>query len=491
MCGACSHPLSNPVTDLVCHFATKGFSYDDKTLCKPCGVGYHQVCFRAGPPFNCRRRNREGLRFPKTRHWPLFICECCTVRSVLDRELGGAQDRSLLRLERMRILDVANSWATGTHRAYATKLDYLSRFERDHKGLILLAKPTIDRPPKHLSITLAWVEGAYSLRPSTQRHKDFISFGTIRQLRSAIGWHHTVAQLIGEAGEYQFDSKRGNLQRVQGLPTQAATLVQYTKGLRERIGDNPEPSWALLDRHIRALDAFFDTQYRGAPTSALKERWARAGLTNILLWLGWLRSRELFDLRWMDITCVNPSQGPQYDLPPNVGCLLLRLDEQTKTDRTTAVDVPIAYATRSGYYPGRWYKRLCRLRPTQGPPSEDPHYVFIDSTGRQWDSYYFRNEFIYPMLYKLQLEGDPHLQPLKGGPGNTIPEKYKSIHMYRRGARSHADIIREKPSVRRKASPVEVYEHARWRMKRNSEAIDVMYRQWTLFDRIQLTLYCM
>jgi hypothetical protein len=43
----------------------------------------------------------------------------------------------------------------------------------------------------------------------------------------------------------------------------------------------------------------------------------------------------------------------------------------------------------------------------------------------------------------------------------------------------------------RKASQDQVYEHARWRRRRSSEAIDKQYDDWTEADRIALTLLSM
>jgi hypothetical protein len=84
-----------------------------------------------------------------------FICEVCTVRAVCEREIEptGA-DRSLLMLERMRIVD--------------------------------LAKPRkLDRPPTSNAIPLMWVQEQYALHtPRWKRNKNSpnstIKFATVR-----------------------------------------------------------------------------------------------------------------------------------------------------------------------------------------------------------------------------------------------------------------------------------------------------------------------
>jgi hypothetical protein len=67
--------------------------------------------------------------FPDILVWPSFVCEACTVRSVLDRELVGADDWRLMCFERMRLLDMAHCWAEGTHKVYQSKIRFLRRFE--------------------------------------------------------------------------------------------------------------------------------------------------------------------------------------------------------------------------------------------------------------------------------------------------------------------------------------------------------------------------
>jgi hypothetical protein len=179
------------------------------------------------------------------------------------------------------------------------------------------------------------------------------------------------------------------------------------------------------------------------------------------------------------------------DLPPNVGCLLLRLSEQTKTNRSSSADVPLAYATRSGYHPGKWYERLLRAR--YGGPSSggDPSLIFVHEHGAPWDSHFFRSQFVYPLLCKLKVEGDAALHGLSFQGPISIPEKYKSLHMYRRGGRTHCELVRAPSFGRRKASPTEIYEHGRWRRQRSSMPAPLMYRAWSLWDRLQLTLFCM
>jgi hypothetical protein len=67
-----------------------------------------------------------------------------------------------------------------------------------------------------------------------------------------------------------------------------------------------------------------------------------------------------------------------------------------------------------------------------------------------------------------------------------------SLHCYRRGARSHVSRCGVYEQHRfRKASTTQVYEHTRWRRCRSGKVMDVIYHNWTIRDKIKLTLYSM
>ena len=486
-CGACRLPIRASPTTLVCHFRTTGFAFKSGYHVTACGTAYHRECFRAGGPFTCRTRRQTGLRFPLGVHWPLFVCECCTVRAVVGRELGATGDRQLLRLERVRILDVANSWSQGTFKAYKPKLAYMAGLERRHPGLQLLARPNPAAPPVTPAIAIAWAELLYSLRPSKRPDRDTVAFGTVRQLRSAASWYHNVATLTSTTG-LVYDERGRRFVQQPTLAPQEAILSRFTEGLRKRLGDNPRPSYALLERHIHALDAHFRSHYRLSTDRASRAYWARAGLANTLLWLGWLRSSELFDLRWCDIEVIRPDQGPAHDLPPGVGCLLLRLNPITKTSPHHTADVPIAYATASGLRPGAWLRALR----AECPQGQDSHsYIFTHDSGLRWDSHSYRHDLLYPVLADLS-HTDPYLSQfmnLAGARGLTLAQAFYSLHCYRRGARTHVDLPRRTGPPR--ASKTQVYEHSRWTRTNAGQKIDDLYRQLPLYERIKITLFNM
>ena len=428
-----------------------------------------------------------GLCFPKVSVWPLFICESCTVRSVLDRELMGARDHLLLRLERMRLLDLAHAWATDTTEKYQGKLKFAQRFDF-YFGVNLLSSPTLDRPPSGPELAVMWAELFYSLRDG-QEQGSTVTFGTVRSLRSALSQYLATQLVVAHPGHASLDRhQRMTLQLPR--PTDTAACTYFTKGLRSRMGDNPNPSQALQHRQIAALDEHFRHQFRLASSIERKCYWARAGIANLCLWLGWLRSAETFALRWADISIVDPRNAASADLPVGTGCVQLKLSPETKSNRNQAADVVIAYHSFTGLGLGPWLKRLRRELDAPLNWGEDHRLLFSHSDGRPWDSRYYRQHFLYPGLHQLRSAGDPFLLAFNGQPGNTLEEKFWSLHCYRRGARTHVS-RKHKTLGTRAATGPETYEHARWRRRRSSEDIDVIYRQWSLRERLTITQWCM
>lgn len=454
-------------------------------------------CFRGGPPFTTRRANSEGLHFPDVSEWSTFVCEACTVRRILGRELTGPLDQPLLCLERMRILDMASYWARSTHSTYQGKLRQIRRFEETFDLRHAILRPTpLDRPPGGPEIPLMWCQEAYSLRPSTKaydRDVDIrVSFSAIRQFRSAASQYMAWDALVSRPDQVFLGQDR-RLVYQPCRPTDGLSYTLHSKGMRARIGDEARPSIALLDRHVRALDAELRLQYRTAADPGRQRALALAGLANLALWLGWFRSGECLSLSWSDVFALEPALGPQMDLPTGCGVVLFRLSPETKSDRSRRVDVLVAYRTMSGYNIGLWFHRARR---TSGHTIESAQsssdIIFSHVDGSPWTSAYFRKTYLYPCLHRLRQNGDTLLKPFNGSSvGNTIEAKFWSLHCYRRGARSHVSRGGTFGQHRfKKATKDQVYEHARWRYRRSSEPIDVMYREWTPRDRIKITLLC-
>ena len=156
------------------------------------------------------------------------------------------------------------------------------------------------------------------------------------------------------------------------------------------------------------------------------------------------------------------------------------------------MDLPLAYQTLSGYCLGKWFHRARRSSGIGADYQDCTARVFIHPSGTPWTSYYYRHEFLYPSLRRQQAAGDAMLAAFDGTPGNTLEDTFWSLHCFRRGARSQASRGGHFGRHRfRKALKSQVYEHGRWRRRRSSEEIDIVYQAWTLLEKIQITLYCM
>lgn len=480
---------------LECAFQKQGFTLRDKQFL-PCQVNYHLECFRIGAPFESRRKNAEGLAFPAVGLWGSFVCELCTVRAILGRELSGIYDVHLLCYERVRILDMAHYWAAGTHKTYQLRLNMLKNFEQKYDARILSSTP-LKHPPHSPDIPLMWAQVSYSLRAGSPRRKcrndtdlPRLAFSTIRSIRSAasqfFAWDAMVSQPSGS-----FLDERDRLIFQPVRPTDSLSYSLFAGGMRARVGDESRPAMPLLDRHVRSLDQSLNRLYVGATTDNDRQVLALAGTATLLLWLGWLRSSEVFGIRWCDLEVTLPSDGPTLDLPLGVGVVACRLQPETKSSRDRTADCFLAYQTLSGYELGKWVHRAaltCGIR----DPSTHHGYIFQHPTGAQWTSLYYRNTFLYPHLRALQRSRDPYLAPFTTGLGNTLEDKFWSLHCFRRGARSHVSRGGHFGNARlRRATPDEVYEHARWRRRRSGEAIDKLYQEWTVRDKLRITLLCM
>ena len=343
-----------------CAFAHNRFTLPSGERMTPCYSSYHTRCLRVGPPFTTRLKAGAGLSFPRVQHWGTFICELCTVWAVVGRELRCATDSYLLHLERMRLIDMANAWATGTHTQYQQKLAVIRQFEMDY-SFSFLNGPPLTVPPTSPDIPLMWIHESYSLRSSSRnKERGQVATAAIRHLRSAasqfLGWEMMVRHPTSTVLDQQH--------RVLQQPCRATDCYSFSlfsKGLSSRLGTDSTPAVPLLFRHVRYMDLIFDPYYGQADTYEAQRQWALAGMANLLFWLGWLRSGEVFGLTWDNVKVVQPADGPIYDIPSILGMTLLRLLPQTKTNRSATADVVLAYTTASGLSLGRWCQCLAKL----------------------------------------------------------------------------------------------------------------------------------
>jgi hypothetical protein len=393
------------------------------------------------------------------------------------------------------VLDMAHYWATGTHKTYQLRLRMLQRFERKYDACIL--QPThLKHPPHSPDIPLMWAQIAYGLRQGSTRLSTNVvdpprlAFSTIRSVRSAASQFFAWDAMVSRpSGSFLDEKDRLIYQPVR--PTDSLSYSLFSGGMRARVGDEARPAMPLLDRHVRSLIQSLEQGYMGALSETDRRLYASAISATLLLWLGWLRSSEVFGLRWCDVEITPPEEGPTLDLPRGIGVVACRLQPETKSSRDRTADCFIAYQTVSGYELGKWLTRAAQEWHVYNPQGHHGQ-LFRSEAGTIWTSLYYRRTFLYPHLHNLQQQGDPYLSPFTEDPGNSLEDKFWSLHCFRRGARSHVSKGGIFGNARlRRATQDEVYEHARWRRRRSGETIDKLYQEWTVRDKLRITLLCM
>lgn len=490
-CSGCDRATAGYLKTHVCVFASTGFILDGVSY-PPCGTLYHEGCIRVGEPFTSRLPDGKGLSYPSVLWGMPFICELCSVQANLGRLLrvDNLRDLGLLSLERMRMIDLANYWAKQTMEKNTRAIRAYSSFLRDF-DLPPLLTHSVAHPPVDFSITLAWCMLHKSIQYSPRaKENNRVGFNTLRVLRSGAAAYMAFSRAVFEPSHILRENKRVFGHSFLSFTDNVASQF-FNKGMSVRLGTKVTPSKVLLSRHIHWNQTYRLRLLRSGCLSPLEEYiLIAAQVVELLGWLGWLRSGECFALAREDFLLIRPEDGERAGLPPNVGAVQLSLLPETKSNRTSTADVVIAWRTSSGLLLGDWVHlllvRMDALGWTAGfcRPFRDPR------NGVPWTSRYYRHELLFPLLRLQRAEGDPFLQQFDDSvPGQRFADKFTMFHLLRRGGRTH--VTRKRPGCLRKAEPLEVYAHARWRLvNKGNEKIDVHYIEPNLEDRIYLTLLC-
>ena len=484
----CEEPIGKLEWQHRCHFASQGFTFEGTDF-RPCGTTYHLQCIVVGLPFRTRLAKDGGLSFPAVAVSPPFVCEACTVRAMLGRELTrGARDRTLLMLERMRLVDQAHSWAKSTLGNYQSGLLRIRRFEENF-GVVALRGTPLLHPPASPAIALMWAQQQYCLemtRNPRAGESEFVTFDTSRMLRSAASYFYTWDLQIAYPGRAMRDAQRRGHLTERCLPTDELGYAMMATGMARRMGTESRPSVALQCSHIIAMDLLWHQAWDDTIDLRAHREISAAAVTNLIAWLGWLRAMETFGLSWDDVTVTVPIDGALLGLPLGMGAIQLRLLSQTKSQRTQVADCVIAHTTKfSKLSLGLWIERMRALWPDHADGGVP---LIWGGSGNRWTSRDYRRNHLYPMLRTLRDSGDPQLRPYDDRPGNSIEEKFYSMCSYRRGGRSY---VSKRRGNKLKATPTEIYEHGRWRKKRAGEDMPTRYQEFTLEDRLYLTYLCM
>jgi hypothetical protein len=258
----CLRPLTEAEPQFKCQFCDTGFEVEN-FCARPCRTCYHIGCIQIGTPFTTRISNDAGLFCPQDlASQQQFICEACTVRSVLLEEIGFRPIYVVsMMLERARLVDTTNNWSKGALRTYKSKFNVLIDFKRDLKVRVVpYTHPS--HPPNGPAIRLVWAQERYSLYPADwwKRNvmgEEAIKFGTVRALRSAASHFWSFDMLLSKGDQLTFGFK-DRPQMVQACsPTDQVTYTYFTEGMRQRLGNHPKPSTVLTGRHMKWLDTYY------------------------------------------------------------------------------------------------------------------------------------------------------------------------------------------------------------------------------------------
>jgi hypothetical protein len=164
-------------------------------------------------------------------------------------------------------------------------------------------------------------------------------------------------------------------------PTNGLAYTLHATGMGAWIGNQTHPSMVLLDCHMGFMDHSLDQKYLAATTLLHHKELDLAGFSNLLFWLGWLRSSKSFGLAWLDMRLIEPRDSATVDLPAGCGLISCRLGPETKSAWTHQLDVPLAYKTLSGLHIGKWFHRA-RQTAGLGPHwYESDHPIFLHHNG--------------------------------------------------------------------------------------------------------------
>jgi hypothetical protein len=229
---------------------------------------YHGKCIRAGPPFRTRLPNGRGLAYPSGVPVPHFICECCQVRALLNRELDRThRDVALLMLERMRMIDVISNWRSTTLGQYAPALRALRAFEA-WSGVPTLVATRLARPPTGPIYGIMYAQLRATLPKPGQ--EEGIKFNSSRKLRSAASMWYNLDMQLCYPEQATRDQHRRCYLTVRTSPSDALAYTFLNSGMARRMGDASQPSWTLAHCHIvyidRRLEEFYATAERVSRT---------------------------------------------------------------------------------------------------------------------------------------------------------------------------------------------------------------------------------
>lgn len=381
---------------------------------------------------------------------------------------------------------MAHGWANSTLTRYTRLLRNHLSF-RDKYQLPLLPTPDLLHPPVDENIMLFWNMELYAAKQSGRAKDETPKFNTARQYRSAFSCFSAWTAALCLPHNTFRDDKRRLLTLPTVGPSDTVSASMIAHGMSVRLGTHSTPAMALHIRQIKRNQELREEALQNLSLSP-KARYnlIAAQCVELIGFLGWLRSSECFTLQRRHIEIVTPENYAIYNLPPNVGAVLLHLLDPTKTNQSDSPDIVIAFKTGSGLHLGKWITQLLYCLDYFG--WTDPYdCIFQKQRGELWTSHYYRHTFLFPYLEIQRDEGDVYLRVCDGSEGNTFADKFYSFHTYRIGGGNHCN--RKREGCIRQALPTEKSQHGRWRVKnQGKEDMPTHYTQPPIEELIWLTL---
>jgi hypothetical protein len=94
-----------------------------------------------------------------------------------------------------------------------------------------------------------------------------------------------------------------------------------TTGMAKWMGDQSKPPIALTFRQVLWVMQHLDSRWEACKTPTDQREIAAAAVAHLFAWLGWLRSLELFSLKWEDLKLTRPRHGPRVGLALGTGVI--------------------------------------------------------------------------------------------------------------------------------------------------------------------------
>jgi len=360
-CAGCKGSVSS-YQAIHCVFECRPFPNPRSARAPPlraCGTCYHEGCIEVGAPFRTRHKDGRGLVYPLTAAASGFVCEACTLRAHVGRELSRThKDVYLLKLERMRMIDVAHNWAPRTLTSYRSRLRFIRNFERTY-GVVCLPTLKLDTPPITPAIPLMWAMQHYALQKPRGSHPssgDQVSWATARALRSAASFYNEGLMALQYPASSLRDptSKRGRLSPGRS-PTDFLGFSMMAAGMAKRMGTASKPARALRLEHVLWNLRFRDRQYQVCTDPQMRLEIATAAFAEIAAFCGWLRGGEVFGMDAEDVEYVPPESGPAHGLREGIGFFQVDLLDSTKSSQDAKADIVFASETSSGLDGGMWW----------------------------------------------------------------------------------------------------------------------------------------